>query len=325
MRAQQDAWKTRSKRNTYYWVLDPKHFCGEVNIERDRLKAIQTVCLAHNSASTLHDITFAMFTDSSRCRRLDRVSAGAYAVVFNCYAPGTEYHGCEVAAGWPVGDKKSHGCEGLAIKQAIKVAFTELTTLEQLLPQGPKAKVKVQIFCDNLRLLQELAGLKNYPVEDIDHIASLQRWSQRFRARFTGGNSPFPAKLQLFWVPAHINEVVLHQKADAMHGANAHGDEYEPRLEEDFEENGSESQEHQEAANLYNFYDGESTLLSQQSYHGGDDGQWMSMEERVRQYQDYMYLWNQWSSEFQHYYQQWYALFFQQFQQGPADEEMGGL
>ncbi|CCC11368.1 hypothetical protein SMACR_02025 [Sordaria macrospora] len=157
-----------------------------------------------------------MFTDSSRCRRLDRVSAGAYAVVFNCYAPGTEYHGCEVAAGWPVGDKKSHGCEGLAIKQAIKVAFTELTTLEQLLPQGPKAKVKVQIFCDNLRLLQELAGLKNYPVEDIDHIASLQRWSQRFRARFTGGNSPFPAKLQLFWVPAHINEVVLHQKADAM-------------------------------------------------------------------------------------------------------------
>lgn len=177
------------------------------------MKAIETACRAHRMVSTSTDITLPIFADGSR-----RGANGAYAVPFKHYAPGTEDHGRKVSAGWPVFHQTTNGCELLAIKQAIKVAIIELTTLERQLPPETKAKVQVQIFDDGMFPLEHLSGIKDTMPNESDHISSVYRWSQRFRERFAGRNSPLEVKLQLLWVPGHVDKVKLHRKADEVAG-----------------------------------------------------------------------------------------------------------
>ncbi|KAK3343226.1 hypothetical protein B0H65DRAFT_559252 [Neurospora tetraspora] len=355
MKAQQENWRTATAPNTLFLtsdfrVLDPKNFCGEIIIERDRMKAIETACRAHRMVSTSTDITLPIFADGSR-----RGANGAYAVPFKHYAPGTEDHGRKVSAGWPVFHQTTNGCELLAIKQAIKVAIIELTTLERQLPPETKAKVQVQIFDDGMFPLEHLSGIKDTMPNESDHISSVYRWSQRFRERFAGRNSPLEVKLQLLWVPGHVDKVKLHRKADEVagkvseitmplltvggeerpcrhwnsqaqprvageEGIEGHDDDYEPRLDKDFEENGVENQWQQGAPNDYDIHSGESNLLSQ-AHHKGQE---ISMEQWACQCRD-IQLWNQLSAEFQECYQKWYALFLQHLQEGDADQEMGGI
>lgn len=97
------------------------------------------------------------------------------------------------------------------------MAITELATLERQLPPT-KSKVQVQIFNDGMFTLEHLAEIRETMPKESDHISSIHRWSNRFRERFAGHNSPFEVKLQLLWVPGHVDKVKLHCKADEVAG-----------------------------------------------------------------------------------------------------------
>ncbi|KAJ4395528.1 hypothetical protein N0V85_006520, partial [Neurospora sp. IMI 360204] len=345
-------------------VLDPKHFCGEVIIETDRMKAIETACRAHRMVSTSTDITLPIFADGSR-----RGTNGAYAVAFKRYAPGTEDHGRKVAAGWPVFNQTTNGCELLAIKQAIKVAITELTTLERLLPPETKAKAQVQIFDDGMFPLEHLSGIKDTMPNESDHISSVYRWSQRFRERFAGRNSPLEVKLQLLWVPGHVDKVKLHCKADEVAGKVSettmplltvggeerpwrHLDSVIQKLSRELSDPRQQAQPRVAGEEGTEGHDGDyEPRLDRDFKENGAENQWqqgasndydihtgqrnllsqahhegqeISMEQWAYQCQD-IQVWNQLSAEFQECYQQWYNLFLKHLQEGDADQEMGGI
>ncbi|KAK3503291.1 hypothetical protein B0T13DRAFT_393651 [Neurospora crassa] len=214
MESRPDSLSIATLPNTYFRVLDSKHFCGEIIIEKDRGKAIEAACRAHRMTLAATENTLSIFTDGSR----RALGGGAYAIAFKRYAPGTEEHGCQVMAGWPVFHQTTNGCELLAIKQAIKVAITELTTLERRLPPKHKSKVQVQIFSDSMFTLEHLAGITESMSREGDHISSIYRWSKRLRERFAGRISPLEVNLQLLWVPGHVDKVKLHCKADEVAG-----------------------------------------------------------------------------------------------------------
>lgn len=167
-------------------------------------------CTPHASIST--DIPLSFFGYGSR----PITTAGAYAVAFKCYAPGTEFHGCKMMAGWPIRHQSNNACELLAIKQALKVAILELTTLQQQLQPNSKLNVKVQIFSDSMFALEHLAGLRDTMARENEHVSSIHNWSASLYERFVGLNSPLDVKLQLLWVPGHVKEVTLHHKADEL-------------------------------------------------------------------------------------------------------------
>ncbi|EAA27858.2 hypothetical protein GE21DRAFT_9498 [Neurospora crassa] len=363
MKSRPDSLSIATLPSTYFRVLDSKHFCGEIIIEKDRGKAIETACRAHRVVSTSTNITLAIFTDGSR-----RCLGGAYAIAFKRYAPGTEEHGCEVTAAWPVFHQTTNGCELLAVKQAIKVAITELATLERQLPPKHKSKVQVQIFSDSMFTLEHLAGITESMSRESDHISSMYRWSKRFRERFAGRNSPFEVKLQLLWVPGHVDKVKLHCKADEVAGIVSettmslltvggekrpcrHWDSVIQKLSRELPappyEVASRVAEGGHAEDQDDDYDlfpceadinGPANNLevlegsNDYEMYGNDnhlqpqrneERQDISFEQWVNQCQD-IQQWNQLSAEFQGCYQQWYTLFRKQLQEGDVDQEMGG-
>ncbi|KAK3401426.1 hypothetical protein B0T20DRAFT_492083 [Sordaria brevicollis] len=199
---------------TYISVPDPPHFCGEIIIEKNRDKAAIVACRAHRMKPSSTDISLAFFVDGSR-----RTSfAGAYAVAFKRYAPGNDYHGCKIVAAWPVHYQSSNACELLAIKQALKVATLELVTLQKQLPPETKLNVRVQIFSDSMFGLEHLAGLRETMVWERKHVFLIHKWSAKLCERFASPNSLLNVKLQLIWVPGHVEEVKLHHMADGAAG-----------------------------------------------------------------------------------------------------------
>ncbi|EGZ67696.1 hypothetical protein NEUTE2DRAFT_132376 [Neurospora tetrasperma FGSC 2509] len=337
MKSRPDSLSIATLPNTYSRVLDSKHFCGEIIIEKDRAKAIETACRAHRVVSTSTNITLAIFTDGSR-----RGLNGAYAVTFKRYAPGTEEHGSEVAAGWPVFRQSINGCELLAIKHAIKVAISELATLERQLPPKTKSKVQVKIFNDGIFTLEHLAELRETMPKESDHISSIYRWSKRLRERFAGRVSPLEVKLhcKADEVAGIVSEttmpllIVGGEERPCRHwdsviqklsrelpappyqatsrvaeGGDAEGQDGDYDLfpcQADINGPGN-NLEVLEGSNDYEVHGNDNHLQPQPN----EERQDISFEHWFNQCQD-IQRWNQLSAEFQGCYQQWYTLFLRE-------------